>query len=59
MLLEKGMGMKAGKFMTLRSCTPAEEVEVAVVIAKLLSSGWTVVRRRELKSLSRVVWRKG
>ena len=33
MLLEKGMGMKAGRFITL-----LREVELAVVIAKLLLS---------------------
>ena len=35
------------------------EVELSVVIAKLLSSAWTLVRRRELKSLSLVVLPKG
>ena len=27
-LLEKGMGMKAGKFITLRRCAPVEEVDL-------------------------------
>lgn len=54
MLLEKGMGMKAGRFITL-----LREVEPVVVIAKLLLSRWTLVRRRELKSLSLVVLLKG
>ena len=54
-LLEKGMGMKAGKFMTLQSCTLAEVTEVVVETVQLLSSGWRVVRRHELKIWSRVV----
>ena len=53
-LLEKGMGMKAGRFVTF-----LREVELSVVIAKLLSSAWTLVRRQELKSLSLVVLPKG
>ena len=36
-LLEKGMGMKAGKFITFFRLMPAAEVDGAVVTAKLLS----------------------
>ena len=37
-LLEKGMGMKAGKFIIFFRSAPVSEVDRAVVTAKLLSS---------------------